>query len=385
MKLMTSKMVVPVALLAVFGTACTNDDNNGRVGGGNNRPQNTALTVKRTDIVSDQAGAQVRDEMLVNAWGLAFNPAGVAWVSATESGVSAVYDANGNAKISAVTIPSMPDEEASAPTGQVYNGDASSFMGDLFVFVTEDGTISGWQQTMGGVATQRVDNSESEAIYKGVTIVTGASGPRLYAADFHNAKVDVFDATYEPVTAGGFADPDMPEGFAPFNVEALNGSLVVTYALQDADAEDDEKGAGNGFVDLFTVDGTMVGRLISQGELNSPWGVTMTPASFTAAPNRLLVGNFGDGLIHAYKMGATTAELDGALVDESGDEIQIDGLWALKFGPDAGGFKASTLYFTAGPDEEAHGLFGRIESVQAASANPNPGNGNGNPNPGTGY
>ena len=216
----------PIAALAVLGTACTDDDDADDVGGSMMPPGSSALMVKRTDIVADEPGARVRDALLVNAWGLAFNPVGVAWVSATETGVSAVYDANGNSMIPAVVIPSTELEEPSAPTGQVHNDDPNSFEGDIFIFVTEGGTISGWQQTMGGQATQRVDNSADEAIYKGVTIVTGANGPRLFAADFHGAKIDVFDSTYAAVETEGFSDPDLPEGFAPFNVEELNGAVV---------------------------------------------------------------------------------------------------------------------------------------------------------------
>lgn len=372
MKPMAHRVAAPIAVLAALGTACNAEIGGGEMGGNvtTTPPGSSALMVKRTDIVADEPGAQVRDAMLVNAWGLAFNPMGAAWVSATETGVSAIYDANGNSMIPAVTIPSMEEDEPAEPTGQVHNADPNSFDGDLFIFVTEGGTISGWQQPMGGQATQRVDNSADEANYKGVTIVSSDSGPRLFAADFHNGKVDVFDANYAPIETEGFTDPDLPAGFAPFNVEELEGRVAVTYALQDDEGEDDEKGAGNGFVDVFDVDGTMMARLISQGELDSPWGIAVAPANFAAAPNRLLVGNFGDGWIHAYRLdmtdGNARASLEGPLVDESGDALAIDGLWALKFGPDANGFSSSTLYFTAGPEDETHGTFGRIESAQTA-------------------
>ncbi len=378
MKQMAYTMAVPVAVLAALSTACSDDDDRTDA---MNPPGDSALAVTRTDIVADEPGAEVVDSMLVNAWGLAFNPEGVAWVSATETGVSAVYDANGKTMIPAVTIPSTEAEEPSAPTGQVHNGDSSSFKGDVFIFVTEGGTISGWQTTMGGEATQRVDNSASEAVYKGVTIVEGSSGPRLFAADFRGAKIDVFDATYAPVETNGFVDPEMPEGYAPFNVEELNGAVIVTYAEQDEEGEDDVKGPGRGYVSLFDVDGAMMARLISKGELDAPWGVALAPADFAAAPGSLLVGNFGDGLIHAYRFdmsnGGATATHQGELVDEAGAPLRIDGLWALKFGPDAGGFSSSTLYFTAGPEDETHGTFGRIESARASNQGGDNGSGDG--------
>lgn len=358
-------MALPMVILAALGSGCQSDDGTASMTPSSGR---SALTVTRSDIVADESGARAMDSKLVNAWGLAFNPAGVAWVSATESGVSTVYDANGKTMLAAVTIPSTEQDEMSAPTGQVYNADESSFEGDTFVFATEGGTISGWQTTMGGQATERVDNSDRKAVYKGVTIASSRGGMRLFAADFHNARIDVFDAMYMPFDTGGFVDPDLPEGYAPFNVEQVNGDVVVTYAKQDDDKEDAVQGNGNGYVDLYNVEGTLLARLISERELDAPWGVALAPASFAAAPDRLLVGNFGDGLIHAYRFDPSSASpsatLEGALLDADGSPLAIDGLWALKFGPDAGGFKSSTLYFTAGPEDETHGTFGSIESRQ---------------------
>jgi len=309
------------------------------------------------------------DPELVNAWGLAFNPIGAAWVSSTERGLSKVYDAKGADVLPAVEIPAAGGA-MSAPTGQVFNDDASAFMGDTFIFVTEEGAISGWQSSMATKATLRVDSSKDEAVYKGVTIAKDGDGsPMLFAADFHGGKIDVFDSSYAPVTRTGFDDPNIPDEFAPFNVEVAGDSLIVTYAMQDDEKEDDVKGPGHGFVDLFDTTGSMKARLISQGELDSPWGVTMTPSGFAAAPNRLLIGNFGDGMIHVYEFdqsaaNGATARLDGALRDaETNQPVTIDGLWALKFGVDAGGFSSKQLYFTAGPADETHGTFGALEAA----------------------
>jgi len=182
------------------------------------------------------------DPDLVNAWGLAFNPMGAAWVSATESGLSEVYDAKGAHVLPAVEIPGPKGASMSAPTGQVFNADSSAFMGDTFIFVTEDGAISGWQSSMATKATLRVDSSKDDAVYKGVTIAKGASGePMLFAADFRGRKIDVFDASYAPVTGAAFDDKEIPDDFAPFNVEAVEDSLFVTYAMQDDEKEDDVK------------------------------------------------------------------------------------------------------------------------------------------------
>ena len=361
-------MAWSIAALVLASAACSDDDEDTNI-----PPATTSdRVVAQTDIVSDQAGAVAMDPELVNAWGLAFNPAGAAWVAATETGLTAVYDANGNHFIPSVTIPAPASATPpSAPTGQVFNGDANAFEGDEFILVTENGTVAGWQESDGSEAVERVDNSADEAIYKGVTIAMDSAGqPRLFAADFHNAKIDVFDAAYAPVsTTGDFSDTDMPDDFAPFNVDEVGGMLIVTYAKQDEDAEDDVRGAGNGFVNLFDTDGNKMARLISAGELNSPWGVTLTPSSFGAAPNQLLIGNFGDGRIHVYTLTLPTTTtlasvtLQGALRNSNGQDVVIDGLWALEFATNIPGFAADQLYFTAGPDDEAHGVFGRMQTT----------------------
>jgi uncharacterized protein (TIGR03118 family) len=320
--------------------------------------------VTRTDLVSDEPGAAVTDPTLVNAWGLAFNPMGIAWVSAAGSGISQVYNSSGNHVIPSVVIPTPSGKPApSSPTGQAFNGDAGAFLGDRFIFVTQEGVIAGWQS--GAAAAIRVDNSASGAVYKGVAL----GNVRLYAADFHNGRVDVFDVAYHSVQAG-FQDPNLPAHFAPFNVAVVQQGLVlVSYALQDSAAKSDVKGAGNGVVDLYDANGNLLGRLLSAGELNSPWGMTMAPASFAAAPGRLLVGNFGDGFIHAYDVNFAnrTATLAGMLRNSSGGPLSIDGLWALEFGPGTGGFAVNQLYFTAGPGGQAHGRFGHLTSVGTVS------------------
>ncbi|HEY7374282.1 MAG TPA: TIGR03118 family protein [Polyangia bacterium] len=333
--------------------------------------------VTQENIVADQAGkARTQDPHLLNAWGLAFNPtAGFAWVSANGNGTSQVYDDSdpNMTKIPLeVTIPpaagGMPP---SAPTGQVFNRAASSaFMGDLFIFASEDGTITAWQPSDGTTAVTRVDNSTGNAIYKGVAIalpLTAGGRSQLYGADFHNNKIDVWDDQYMPVTTMGFIDPNLPAGFAPFNVYGLGPLVLVTYAKQDADAGDDVKGLGNGFVDLYSAEGLFLQRLISGGQLNSPWGLVFAPDNDKQAID-LAVGNFGDGMINIYNLSLNTTALridavwEGALGNAAtGKPLVIDGLWALAFGSGKAGFEADEIYFTAGPNDEANGLFGSLD------------------------
>ena len=326
-------------------------------------------TVVQENIVADEAGkAAATDPHLKNAWGLAFNPAGPAWVSAAENGTSQVYDDTGKRLLEVTIPPPAGGQPPSNPTGQVFNRSASSaFMGDLFIFVTEGGTVAGWQPSDAGTAVTRADNSVGGAIYKGVTIaapLTALGRTQLYAANFHAGTIDVFDDHYAPVkTVGDFRDPDMPAGFAPFNLYGIGPVLLVTYAKQDENAEDDVKGAGNGFVDVFSAEGFFLQRLISGGQLNSPWGMVFAPDSDHASID-LAVGNFGDGMINIYNLSVSGMRVDarweGALGDASGKPLVIDGLWALVFGPGAGGFEADEIYFTAGPNDEENGLFGSL-------------------------
>jgi uncharacterized protein (TIGR03118 family) len=339
---------------ALFAAACDDTDDN-KAPGTPSTPAGSALVV-RTNIVTNAT-----DSTLVNAWGMAFNPVGAVWISANGSGLSEVYDGTGKALIPAVTIPPA----MSAPTGQVFNPDMTAFSGDKFIFVTEDGVISGWQS--GTEAVVRIDNSGANAIYKGLAMANDTTGrPRLFASNFHNGTVDAYDEHYHPMSFS-FTDPSLPQGYAPFNVAAINGEILVSYAQQNDMAKDDVKGPGKGFVNRFDVNGAMLGRLISGGELNAPWGMTMSPGSFAAAPARLLVGNFGDGVINVYNFQNGTATHETALKNPDGSALKIDGLWALGFAPAAtGGFDTSQLYFTGGPNEEKDGVFGRLATSTAS-------------------
>jgi uncharacterized protein (TIGR03118 family) len=322
------------------------------------------------NLVSDDLHANPAlhlDPHLVNAWGLAFGKASPAWVAAADSGVSTVYDGYGNAQPPGyplvVTIP------GGSPTGLVANptdlfkvrkGGARGV--SLFLFSSEAGKISGWSPAV-DLTRAIVVASGGTAIYKGLALASSGGTAYLYATDFHNAKVDVFDGAFKPVyPPGGFVDPNIPSGFAPFGIRSIGGKLYVTYAMQDADREDDVAGAHLGFVDVFDPAGHLLRRLISRGLLNAPWGLAVAPASFGGLGGALLVGNFGDGTINAYS--PTTGAFRGMLRDAYGRRIAVDGLWGLSFGNGVYAQPLDTLFFTAGPDDETHGLFGRIDRVR---------------------
>jgi uncharacterized protein (TIGR03118 family) len=246
----------------------------------------------------------------------------------------------------------------------VFNGKASDFDGDEFIFVTEDGDIDGWQKT--GGAKLRFDGSSAGANYKGAALADFNGKTQLYAADFHNNKIDVFDAGYKKVPNGGFVDSKLPKDYAPFDVYEENGTIYVAYAEQDTDKKDAVKGAGKGFIDAYDTGGALKDRIASNGTLDAPWGLAVTHDGFGKTGDQLIVGNFGDGHIHAYDLGSATngnpAKDLGEFGDENGKPLVIDGLWALDVPPDAGGFKSSSeLAFTAGPGDEKHGLFGKLD------------------------
>ena len=324
----------------------------------------TLQDVTVTKLSSDVGGAAHQVTNLVNAWGLAINPNAqggpLFWVSATDSGVSDVFDVTGNPQTLVVTVPAGTaaglGAGTGAPTGQVYNASATAFKGDTFMFATEDGFIEGWKT--GTVAVAEVNNFTT-ASYKGLALVMNGTTPELIAANFKAGSIDSFSDTFQAITTKPFNDATIPAGYAPFNAAELGGKVYVTYAKQDADKADDVPGLGNGYVNVFNVDGTLSKRLISQGMLNAPWGLAMAPAGWGNLAGALLVGNFGDGMIHAYD--PLTGELLGALADTTGAPLVIDGLWALSFGPNTVSVDLSAqLFYTAGPGSEMHGVFGKL-------------------------
>jgi uncharacterized protein (TIGR03118 family) len=323
------------------------------------------------NLVSDGAvPADLVDPDLVNAWGLVAGPMTPWWVANNGTGTSTLYNGNTGAKVSLrVAVPG-------APTGVVFNGGSSfvvtrdSASGPAnFIFASEDGTISARSPAVSSTqAFVVVDNSASGAIYKGLAIASTDTGDFLYATNFFAGTVDVFDSNFDPVLIpGAFTDPNLPEGYAPFGIQNLGGRIYVTYALQDEDKEDDVPGEGHGFVDAFDTAGKLIRRVASKGQLNSPWGLALAPADFGKFSNDLLVGNFGNGRIHAFDPERFTGNGEfqhrGMLHSADGRPIAIDGLWALAFGNGGNAGPTNTLFFTAGPDDEQHGLFGSLVEV----------------------
>ncbi|MDD1620875.1 MAG: TIGR03118 family protein [Methylococcaceae bacterium] len=331
---------------------------------------------QQRNLVSDGfIPADHNDPNLVNAWGVAFNPLGPVWVADNGTGTSTLYDGDGIAQSLVVSVPSPNSDTGGNPTGVVFNPSAGFTVSNggasgasRFIFATEDGVIAGWApnvpSTLSTRAIRAIDHSAAGAVYKGLAIIPGGW---LYAADFHNNKIDVFDSAFTVPTTlptDAFTDPMLPAGYGPFGLQAINGEIYVSYAKQDGDKHDDVKGKGFGFINVFDPNGRLVRRLVSAGKLNAPWGMALAPAGFGKFSGRLLVGNFGDGRINAFDL--ATGEFVGQLRGVGHRPIQIDGLWGIAFGNGFRNQPANTLFFAAGPGDEAHGLYGRIDPINGA-------------------
>jgi uncharacterized protein (TIGR03118 family) len=333
----------------------------------------------QTNLVSDIPGlAQAFDKDLVNPWGLSSSATSPIWVSDNNAGVSTLYNGAGQKLGLTVEIPAPGGGPGGTPTGTVFNPtpdfpvtNGTTTAKSLFLFDTEDGTVLGWNPSVGGTkATIAIDNSQAVdgagdvgAVYKGLTNGSVGSNNYLYAANFRFGTVDVFNGQFHQVTwAGAFTDTSVPPGFAPFGIQNIGGLIYVTYAKQNAAKHDDVKGPGNGFVDVYTTSGALVKRFASGGNLNSPWGLAAAPSTFGNFHNDILVGNFGDGRINAF---TTAGTFRGQLKSETNAPIQNDGLWGLRFGNGGNGGDVNTLFFAAGINEEADGLFGKIQNVDS--------------------
>jgi uncharacterized protein (TIGR03118 family) len=347
-------------------------------------------TFTQTNLISDgsrQAGpAQQTDPNLINPWGVAYSATGPFWISENNSGVSSIDSVTASGVtlnvIPPVTIaPPTTDSGSAAPTGQVFNSLASTGAFMLqdgspasFLFATEDGTISGWNPAAGtqsiiavNESANPADGNEAQslgAVYKGLALADTDTGPMLYAANFRHGTVDVYDQNFNAVNS--FTDTNLPAGYAPFNVQVLDGKLFVTFALQDDAKHDDVAGPGNGFVDEFDLQGHLLARVASGGSLDSPWGLAIAPSSFGTFGGDLLVGNFGDGTIEAYNL--KNDQFVGNLTDANGNPIVIPDLWELIPGNNGSAGNSNTIYFTAGVQDEMHGLFGSLTANPTSSA-----------------
>jgi len=323
----------------------------------------TAASYQQVNLVADTAGfnASRIDTKLLNAWGIAIGPTGNIWISANHSGSTVIYDYNGNQQLAPINIPLGVQDNGASPSGVMYNSTTDFVIPgkgmSKIVFSTEDGILSAWNSNTGSSSVTVADNSLSGAVYKGIATANDGGANFIYATDFHNAKVDVFDNNFNSVKTKPFVDPGIPAGYAPFNIQNIGNRLYVTYAKQLApDNHDDEAGPGNGFVDIYSVSGVLIKRFVTQGMLNSPWGIVQAPASFGQVANAILIGNFGDGNINVYD---STGLYQGKLM-QGGMAISIPGLWGLTFN-NVSPADPNQLYFTAGPNLEAHGLFGYLK------------------------
>jgi uncharacterized protein (TIGR03118 family) len=344
----------------------------------------------RTILVSDDTSlipAAFEDKHLVNGWGLAATATSFWWVANNGTGTSSLYDGTGKANpaLPFIDVPGAGDAQGT-PTGIVsYAG--SNFKVTTptgaatarFLFAAEDGTISGWAPG-NKKSFKAIDNSASGAVYKGLAYASTAGGDRLYAANFHDGRVEVWDGSFAPVTtAGAFTDPALMQGFAPFGIQAAGATVFVSYAKRDAAGHDEVAGKGLGAVSAFDTEGHFLRRAAAGGRLNAPWGMAVAPADFGRHSGELLVGNFGDGRVVAFPIageptddkgardgrdgahGEKHGQSKGRLLRSAEGPIQIDGLWGIAFGNGANAGPTNALFFAAGPGDEAHGAFGRID------------------------
>lgn len=329
-------------------------------GSGTPTPTPTTPTFRVTTIVTDATNAD-----LVNPWGIAPSE-GFFWIADNGTGFVSILDANGR---QSDEYPASRFCLTKGVTGIVHiiAGAASAFMIDTggttptqaeFIVAKDDGTLVALNDEAPSGGVKVVDSSSKGAVYLGVTQIDTSSGPMLLAADFKNARIDMFDGTFKAVATTGFKDPAVPAGWGPFNVMALGGRVYVAWAKQAADNPgEEEHGAGLGMVSVFDLAGNPVAHIDNQG-FNAPWGMAIMNTKL--ADNTLLVGNLGDGHITAF---TTTdyAQL-GQLMDESGKPVAIDGLWGIvPGGPDGG--TAGSLYWVAGPQDETRGAFGRVDQL----------------------
>jgi len=339
----------------------------------------------QANLVSDQMGvAAVQDVNLVNPWGLARSSGSPWWTANNGMGNSTLFNTSAATPTVlglVVTIPSASGSDPGVPTGTVFNGTPAFQLANgnaaHFLFVTEDGTVSGWNT--GTVAEIKAKNPG--AVYKGAAIASNGGAWFLYATNFAQGRIDVFDASFTRVSKGGgdhhdvmrndrdddgpnsFVDHRLPRGFSPFGIQNIGGELYVTFAKRDPATNDDVKGPGLGYVDVFSPSGRLVRRLQHGDWLNAPWGVALAPSDFGAFSHDLLVGQFGSGEIAAYDV--TTGRFLGKMRDAMDNVLTIDGLWAIAFGNGAAAGPLNTLFFTAGPNDEANGLFGSLTAVAA--------------------
>ena len=333
----------------------------------------TAQHYNRVDLTADQAttspAATNHDPNLLNSWGLSRSSTSAWWVADNHTGLSTLYDGNGVPQSLVVTVPPPQDVTGTAaPTGIVFNPTTSFQVGTdlsaIFLFATEDGTISGWNPHVDPTNAVRVVNRPGKAIYKGLAIAQTPKGPYLYATNFKTGKVEVFDGTFNPVPLGAlaFRNPHLigKVNWSAFGIQNVGGNIVVTFAKRERGDTDEEHGDGFGRVAIFDTDGNFLTELQQGSWMNAPWGITLSPSDFGAFSHRILIGNFGSGNIHAFN--AITGKHEGQLLNADGTPLFIENVWALSFGSGTTGL-FNELFFTSGPNDENNGVFGKITVI----------------------
>ncbi|MFP3554389.1 TIGR03118 family protein [Paraburkholderia sp. SIMBA_049] len=369
------KSLFEVFGIAACGAALATLVSCGGGSGSNNMSTPAVSSFTAAALVSDGAvSAPHTDPNLKNAWGVAFNPKGFVWVADNATNLATLYDGNGVPQSLVVTIPAGTNGDA-APTGIVFNGTPSFTVTQngksgvaAFIFAGEGGTITAWAPAVGPTnAFTMYDDAAGGAVYKGLALAANNGSNFLYATDFHNNKIDVFDTNFAKVTMpGGFKDSAIPAGFAPFGIQLIGSNLFVTYAMQDAAKHDDVAGAGQGMVDVFDTAGNLKQHFATGAPLNAPWGIAQAPSNFGTFSGAILIGNFGDGTINAFD--SSSGKSMGPLKSSNGSTIVEPGLWGIAFGNNLSNQPSNTLFFAAGPNDEADGVYGRIDLNPASSS-----------------
>jgi len=371
---------------ALTVAACGGGGSGGSSAGQSADPPAAAMGFTDTALVSNSSTvvgtALTIDANLQNPWGIAVAPGLPFWISDNNSNLTTLYSGIGANETQTITgspsvgiaIPASAAGVQANPTGQVYNGNGGFLIptsngqeSALFIFDGEGGTIAAWAKDSGAAAVTAYDDGvvsgANHAVYKGLAIGVVGGATFLYATDLHNNKVDVFDTNFSKPAAmqGKFLDPNIPTGFVPFGIAALNGNLYVTFAQQDAAMHDETTGAGLGYVDVFDFSGNLISQFASAGTLNAPWGIAIAPAGFGSLQGDVLIGNFGDGAINIFSPnGAALANFEGPLMSSSGQPFAFPGLWSLVFGNGDADKPVTTLFYTAGFADQTDGVFGGI-------------------------
>ena len=338
----------------------------------------SAQLYNRIDLTADQTSISTQtvnpDANLLNSWGLARSSTSAWWIADNHSGLSTLYDGNGVPQTLVVTVPTPQDVTGqSAPTGMIFNPTKAFQVGTdatgaaqsgIFLFATEDGTISGWNPHINPTVAVRMVNRPGKAIYKGLAIAQTKKGPFLYTTNFVTGKVEVFDGGFQPVrlNSTAFVNPHLAgnPNWSAFGIQNVGGNIVVTYARRRPGDTDEQHGAGFGRVAIFDTDGRFVSELEQGLWMNAPWGIALSPSDFGAFSHRILIGNFGSGNIHAFN--AITGKHEGQLLNADGSPLFIENVWSLSFGSGTTGL-LNELFFTSGPNDENDGLFGKVTVV----------------------